>query len=114
MNVQIYQPTIGEGNEAGTVADVSPRQNAYADVARVAISDSDVAPYIHRGHGMTSTVRGWRDPVLNEWVAKSGVATGFTAARVFRTGHAVEWPHQGLAFRNQATLALTFWRSLLG
>ncbi|MCL0078649.1 S1 family peptidase [Dehalococcoidia bacterium] len=101
MNEQIYQPTIGQGNEAEIVADVSDRQNAYADVARVAIADPYVASYIHSGRGSTSTAAGWRDPVVNEWVMQYGIATGFTAGRVFRTGHEVEWPHQGLACKNQ-------------
>ncbi|MBT9159791.1 MAG: hypothetical protein DDT26_01056 [Dehalococcoidia bacterium] len=102
VNTQVYQPTVGPGNEAGRVEDVAS-MNGFADVARVAIHNSDVDPYIHVGDGAKVPVKSWRDPHMHEWVIMSGVVSGYTQGRVLQTGVTLPQGHNPAfgALRNQ-------------
>jgi len=90
INLQIFQPTVVGGNEAGSVSHVAS-MGGFADVARVAIHNWHVSPYIHTGGGVRVPVVGWRDPSMHEEVRISGITSGNSKGQVIETRFQVQY-----------------------
>jgi hypothetical protein len=63
-----------------------------ADVARVAIDNWHVTPYIHVGGGARIAVRGFANPTSGQTIAMSGRASGKVRGTVLATGRRVDHP----------------------
>jgi len=79
VDTRVYQPL--HAHLVGTIADVAS-YGGRADVARVAIADGDVIPYVRTMTFWTAPVTGWRDPAMHEWSGKFGRTSGRTSGRI--------------------------------
>ncbi|MBT9137248.1 MAG: hypothetical protein DDT34_02336 [Firmicutes bacterium] len=105
LNTQVWQPRMAAGNEVERITRVAA-MHGFADAAGVDFGP--VAPYIHRSSGITAPVSAWRDPVVEEWVSKSGARTGLTSGRVLKTRYdIVPWAPFG-TLRDQVLTNLRF------